>query len=99
VIEKVLDQFIPAFTTLRVDHVPLSRYLREPVLLVAVVHVVRPRLDVVIVVHGFEQSVEVRDGAKAHVDRLRGVHFSYHELREMRRAAHLTMRPARPAGC
>lgn len=86
-IEKVLDQLIPAITTLWVDHVPLSCYLCEPILLVVVVHVIRPRLNVVIVIHGLEQPVEMCDRAKPHVDRLCGIRFSDHKLRKMRCAA------------
>ena len=67
-----------------VDLVPEPRDLSEAELLVVVVHLRRPRLDLVVLEQRLEVSVEVRDGAEPELRRGQGVHLRDALLLEMR---------------
>jgi hypothetical protein len=83
---EALEQLIPLLAVRR-DEIPLARDLTEPVFLVVVIHVDGPRLDVVPIVHRFEDAVEVRHRLQAEPRRVVGVHLGDTRLLQMRRRA------------
>ena len=81
---ELCQQRFPLLAALRVDQVPLPCHLRESVLLVGVVVPRRPRLYVVPVVEGLEDSIEMGHRAEAQPRGVERVHLRHALLAEVR---------------
>ena len=79
------QQCIPFFRALTGNQIPLPRNLAETMLLVVVVHVDRPWLNVVVLVHRLEQAVVMRQSSEPQPCRILRIHLCNAHLAEVRR--------------